>query len=155
MRRTARRTAAGLLAASLALASGGHAAVTCGRALEVVADRGVVWRAPIRLGERFDLSFLHSSERCLWTQHYRATVGGIWQESSTFPCFGAGMPSGSSDATPVLRTRSGYVVSAPRLIGEVPMLSWQRGDITLELRGRSVALSPVLDDFERFTVRIR
>lgn len=144
-----------LLAASLALVTGGRPAASRARMLEVVADRGVVWRAPLRLGDRFDLSFVHSSERCRWIQHYQATAAGIRQESSTFPCFGAGMPSGSTDGTPVVRTGRGYVVAAPRLIGELSMLSWRRGDITLALRDRSYALSSMLDDFERFSLRIR
>jgi len=35
------------------------------------------------------------------------------------------------------------------------MLSWRRGDITLALQDRSYALSSMLDDFERFSLRIR
>lgn len=151
-----RRTGLGLLAACVALCAGGHQpAAGHGLVLEVVTAQGLVWRTAVRPGERFDLSFVHSSERCRWTHHYRATASGIWQEGSTAPCLGAGMWDGSSDGLAVIRAERGYVVSAPRLIGELSMLGSRRADIALALGARSVALSPMLRDFEPFTVRIR
>ena len=147
-----RSGAAALVAGSLVLGAG---AAGPARSLEVATGRGVVWRAAIADGERFDLAFRHSSERCIWTQHYRATAEGIWQEGSTFPCFGAGMPAASTDGSAVMRTEGGYFVRAPRLIGELPMLGWRRGEITIALGGRTVALGLLVGDFEPFTVSVR
>ncbi len=148
-----RAGAAAIAAATLVLGAGGTAGPA--RTLEVATARGVVWRAAIAGGERFDVAFRHSSEHCIWTQHYRATAEGIWQEGSTFPCFGPGMPAASTDGSPVVRTGRGYAVRAPRLIGELPMLGWRRGEITIALGGRTVALGPLVGDFEPFTVSVR
>ena len=123
--------------------------------VKVATSRGLVWHAVIADGERFDLAFRHSSERCIWTQHYQATAAGIWQEGSTFPCFGAGMPSAPADGSAVVRTGRGYFVRAPRLVGELSMLGSRRAEITCALGGRSVAPSPLVGDFEPFTVSIR
>ena len=147
-----RSGAAALVAGSLVLGAG---AAGPARSLEVATGRGVVWRAAIADGERFDLAFRHSSERCIWTQHYQATAAGIWQEGSTFPCFGAGMPSVPADGSAVVRTGRGYFVRAPRLVGELRMLGWRRAEITIALGGRSVALAPLVGDFEPFTVSVR
>lgn len=148
-----RAGAAAIAAAMLVLGAGDTAGPA--RTLEVATAGGAVWRAAVADGERFDLAFRHSSERCVWTQHYRATAEGIWQEGSTFPCFGAGMPVASTDGAAVARTGRGYFVRAPRLIGELPMLGWRRGEITIALGGRTVALGPLVGDFEPFTVSVR
>jgi len=148
-----RAGAAAIVAASLVVGAGGTAGPP--RTLEVATARGVVWRAAIADGERFDVAFRHSSEHCVWTQHYRATAAGIWQDGSTFPCFGAGMPATSTDGSTVVRTAGGYFVRAPRLIGELPMIGWRRGEITIALGGRTVPLGPLVGDFEPFTVSVR
>ena len=148
-----RAGAIAIVAATLVLGSGRAAGPA--RTLEVATAAGVVWRTAIADGERFDIAFRHSSERCVWTQHYRATAEGVWQEGSTFPCFGAGMPAGSTDGSPVVRTGLGYFVRAPRLIGQLPMLGWRRGEITIAVGGRMVALGPLVGDFEPFTVSVR
>jgi len=148
-----RAGAAAIVAATLVVGAGGAAGPA--RTLEVTTARGTVWRAAIADGERFDVAFRHSSERCVWTQHYRATAEGIWQEGSTFPCFGPGMPVASTDGSAVVRTARGYFVRAPRLIGRLPMLGWRRGEITMAVGGRTVALGPLVGDFEPFTVSVR
>ncbi len=144
-----------LLSLGLVLGSGSHRAAGHDLTLEVATARGLVWHTAVRPGERIDLSFLHSSERCLWTQHYRVTPSGLWQQASTFPCVGAGMWSASSPAASAVHTARGYLVPAPRFIGALTMLSWRRGAIVLDLFDRSVRLSPMLEDFEAFTVRVR
>jgi len=125
--------------------------------LELVSSGGrVTWRAPIASGEAFDLQFVHSHERCLWIQHYRAgRDGAIYQTGSTFPCFGAGMPAGSTDGSPVVRTADGYLVAAPARIGELQMMNSKDAGITVVWRNQRVLISRLFDDFERFTMRVR
>ncbi len=149
------RTGLIVLVAGAALGTGGDPAVRSGLALEVVTSRGVVWRTAVRPGEGFDLSFVHSAERCRWTQHYRVTASGIWQEGSSFPCLGAGMWAGPGDEAPVVRTRLGYTARARRPIGELSMLNWARGDIVLQVRDLRVRLSSRLEDFEAFRLQVR
>lgn len=150
-----RRTALGLLLLGVAVCRGDHPRAGRTLALEVVRDGVPVWRADLRPGEPFDLSFVHSAERCRWTHHYRATPSGVWQEGSTAPCLGAGMWGASSEREPAARTEQGYLVRAPRLVGEISMLGSRRADLALTLGARCVRLSPMLRDFEPFSVRIR
>jgi hypothetical protein len=125
-------------------------------ALEVVARDTIVWRAGIEPHEPFDITFVHSSEGCPWTQHYRAAQAGhIEQVASTFACFGAGMPIDSTDGAAIGRSPEGYTVAAPALIGDLAMMAWQRGHITLAYRGRRIPIGQWFADFERVTVRIR
>jgi hypothetical protein len=144
---------AGLLAPMLAAG----ASVGTVRHLELVSAAGrVTWMGPIAAGEAFDLRFVHSHERCLWTQHYRTgDDGAIEQTGSTFPCFGAGMPAGSTDGSPVVRTRDGYLVAAPARIGELQMINSKDAEITLLWRNQQVPISHLFDDFQRFSMRVR
>jgi len=148
-----RAGAVAIAAATLVLGTGGAAGPA--RTLEVVTTRGVVWRTAVAEGEPFDVAFRHSSEHCIWTHHYRVTADGVWQDGSTFPCFGPGMPVESIDGSPVVRTPRGYFARAPRLIGELPMLGWRQGAIEIAVGGRTVPLGPLVDDFEPFTVIVR
>jgi hypothetical protein len=125
--------------------------------LEVVDERGrVIWSAPVHAGERFDVSFVHSHERCRWAQHYRIGVRGtIVQEASTFPCFGGGMPEAPPDHSKVIRTPAGYTTAAPLRIGALAMMNWRPAEVTLVRRGRAVRIGDRLQDYERFTIRVR
>jgi len=124
--------------------------------LEIVGTGGPVWHSVIQKHERFELSFVHSSERCRWThRYYAADVGHIEQLDSTFTCFGAGMPVVTSDGSPLVRTRDGYVARAEADLGDLTLMAWRRGKITLAFRGNTVAFGPMFDDFERVTVRLR
>jgi len=124
--------------------------------LEVLDDNRILWRGVIQESELFDVSFIHSAERCLWTQHYRAAgVGDIEQLASTFSCFGAGMPPWSTDGSPVRRTAEGYRVAAPARIGDLAMMAWRASDISLSYRGEKIRIGRWFRDFEHMSVRIR
>jgi hypothetical protein len=124
--------------------------------LEVTAGDKVIWRGAVERSEPFDLAFIHSSERCRWTQHYRAArAGDVEQVASTFSCFGSGMPSVAADGAPVHRSPRGYTVSAPAHIGDLPMMASRSADIVLEYRGRTIPIGRWFADFERVTVRVR
>jgi hypothetical protein len=120
-------------------------------ALEVAAGDRIVWRTAVEKGEAFDVSFTHSSERCRWTQHYRARARGIDQTASTFACFGPGMPAAGA----ATRSAAGYTVAASRRLGEIPMLNWQAAQIAITHRGRTRPIGGELADFEPFRVRVR
>ena len=145
------------LASLLVLLLAASAPVGTARHLELVSSAGrVAWRGPIATGEGFDLQFVHSHERCLWTQHYRAGQdGAIEQTGSTFPCFGAGMPAGSADGSPARRTPNGYLVAAPARIGELHMINSKDAWITVVWRNQRVSISRLFDDLQSFTMRIR
>ncbi|MPY90837.1 MAG: DUF1850 domain-containing protein [Luteitalea sp.] len=125
--------------------------------LEVVTAAGhVVWTAPARAGEPFDLAFTHSSERCRWRHHYIiASDRSIRQTGSTFPCFGPGMPTASTDGSPISRTPDGYEVAAPLVLREIRMMNWRPAEVTLLWRGRTWPIGHWLPDYGRFAVRAR
>jgi len=123
------------------------------RRLEVVTRDGTVkWAAPVAAGEPFELAYLHSSERCVWTQHYVAGPGRtITQTGSTFPCFGAGMPV-AGQAT---RSKEGFRVAAPRVLDSLDMMNWNGAAIALRYRDRSTPFRQWFSDYDTFSVRIR
>jgi hypothetical protein len=116
-----------------------------------VASRGtVVWAAPIERGERLDVSFIHSQERTLWTQHYRlGDDGALWQQGSTFGSYGAGMPLGR-----VERTSTGFTDHTTFRVGGVRLLNWKPAHLTLHYRGRAIALDQWFEDYEPFEIRV-
>lgn len=122
------------------------------RRLEVVGETGaVVWSAPLAARETFDLSFLHSAEGCRWTQHYRERARHIEQVASTFPCYGAGMPTGA----PTHVGAAGFTVPALRDLGQVAMMSSRSAGLVLHHRGRARELGRLLADGEPFVLRVR
>jgi hypothetical protein len=128
--------------------------------LELVARGEILWSASVARGEEFDVAFTHSAELCRWTHHYRAGERQIEQVSSTFECFGAGMPAGPRAAPdggiqPVLRGPGGYTVPAPGVLPAIRMMNWDASDIVISLRGGSVLLAPLLSDFEQFRLRVQ
>jgi hypothetical protein len=151
------RRAATLLVLLLLAATPGPGLARSGPALlEVRASgRGVVWRAPIADGERFELAFTHSVEHSRWIHHYAAAPGAIAQLGSTFTAFGAGMPPAAADGTPLVPTPDGYFAAAPMRIPVLRMLNSRAAEITLGHRGRLVALGRLFDDFEAFEIRVR
>lgn len=127
-----------------------------GLRLEVLAGDRALWRGAIQALEPFDVAFIHSSERCLWTHHYRAAAAhDIEQLASTFSCFGAGMPSVAADGSVVTRTSAGYRVAAPAHIGDLSMMASQAAGIALSYRGARISIGEWFSDFERLTIRIR
>lgn len=121
------------------------------RALEIVARGRVTWRAPIAAGERFAVSFLHSQERTLWTQHYVALNDGrIRQVASTFGSYGAGMPLGE-----VRRSPAGFTARSDRYFASIPMMHSRTAQLTLQYRGHTFAVDRWVADYERFEVRLR
>jgi hypothetical protein len=142
-----------VLAIALVLSGPGHSR---GLSLEVLAGHRTLWRGAIQKTEAFDLAFIHSAERCLWTQHYRAAdVRDIEQLASTFSCFGAGMPAMAADGSAVRRSADGYRVAAPAHIGDLAMMAWRAGEIALSYRGQRIPIGRWFEDFDRVTVRIR
>lgn len=120
--------------------------------LELLNERGRrVWVEPLAAGESFDVSFIHSSERCRWTQHYREHVRRIEQTASTFPCYGAGMPTDR----PAETTADGFKVAAVQEIGELVMRHWRDADITIGHRGAAYRVADHLNEGERFVLRVR
>jgi hypothetical protein len=138
------------------LACGGFAEPLPAR-LEVVDARGaVVWRMPTRAGAHFDLAFTHSAEHCRWTHHYSVSLAeGIVQHGSTFPCIGAGMPTASSDGTPVRLTPQGFEVSMPMVLGELHMINSRPAEIKVRVDGRDFPIGDWLPDMAPFVVRAR
>jgi hypothetical protein len=125
--------------------------------LEVAGQHGVLWRANVDRYEDFKISFLHSSERCRWTQRYRVVAPGhIEQLDSTFGCYGSGMPAFAADGSAVVRTVEGYTVAARSDMGAgLSMMAWHPGDIKLAIRGHSVPIGGWFGDFESIFVRVR
>ncbi len=124
--------------------------------LELVARGRVIWSTPLRAGEHFHVSFTHSSEGCRWTHHYAALDDGrVRQHGSTFPCVGPGMPTASTDGTPVRRTAAGYDMSAPRVLDRLTIMNWRPARITLQLGGRTWPVGEWLPDYEAFAIRVR
>ncbi len=77
------RWLAGLFAALCGISAG--AAGTEPHWLRIGTEHGVVWQAAVVPDERIDLSFVHSQERTVWTQHFRVGADGVlWQDGSTF-----------------------------------------------------------------------
>jgi hypothetical protein len=120
--------------------------------LEVrLADGRVVWSAPTVPGERFDVAFTHSSERCRWVQHY--IVGAdraLRQTGSAFPCFGPGMPPTTSG-----RSADGYEAAAAWRLEAIRMMNWRPSRITLRQGGREWPIGEAMEDYARFEVRVR
>lgn len=139
----------------LGLVLGAQAATSPWR-LELVARGDVVWSEPAHAGDRVDVSFTHSSEGCRWTHHYAVSEDGrLRQTGSTFPCVGPGMPTASTDATPVRRLPAGYQVAAPRLFDRISMMNWRPAEITLRFSGRTWPIGQWLADYEAFVMRVR
>jgi hypothetical protein len=143
----------GCLGAVLFVLADAGAGQTIHRLQIVDAGGATKWEAPVRPGERFDLTYIHSSERCRWTQHYTAGPGmRITQTASTFPCFGAGMPV----AGEVLRrSAEGFTVAAPRSVDAVDLMQWAPAGITLRYRHRAIPISSWFADYDAFSIRIR
>jgi hypothetical protein len=126
-----------------------HAAAP--RALEIGAGGRVVWRVPIAVDERFELSFVHSQERTLWTQHYFAGADArIWQDASTFGAYGAGMPDGRAT-----RSAEGFTVRVNRRLSSIAMMNSRAAELRLRYRGHTFALDRWFADYERFEIRVR
>lgn len=144
---TAAATGVLLLSSTLPAVGDGEA-----RRLELLNERGRrVWVAPIAAGESFDVSFIHSSERCRWTQHYREHARRIEQTASTFPCYGAGMPTDRPTET----TSAAFRVAAAQELGELVMRHSRGADITIGHRGAAYRVADHLNDGERFVLRVR
>ncbi len=143
------------IGAAVLLTLAADAAPTPWLHLEVRTGRGVVWTTRTLAGERFDLSYTHSSERCRWVHHYVVDGRGVRQVGSAFPCFGAGMPSASTDGTPVTRSADGFEVAAPLAIGSLRMMNWRPAAIRLRYRSHEIPIGDRLPDFETFEIVIR
>jgi hypothetical protein len=118
--------------------------------LQIASGGYVAWEGPIERGERIDVSFVHSQERTLWTQHYR--VGNdfvLWQDGSTFGSYGAGMPLGR-----VQRTGAGLTNRTTLRVGVVRLLNWKPARLTLHYRGHTIALDQWFEDYEPFEIRV-
>jgi hypothetical protein len=151
---TAKALAVIVIGASLMAARDGRSQVV--HRLELVSEQAIVWSGELRSGGLFEVSFEHSAEKCRWTQHYRAAgPGRIQQLSSTFPCIGAGMPWSSTDGSPAIRTREGYTLVAARTLADIHMINSCQGQILLSVGNQHVDVSSRMDDFQRFTLRIR
>lgn len=124
--------------------------------LELVARGHVIWSRPVQAGDRVDVAFTHSSEGCRWTHHYAvAEHGGLRQIGSTFPCVGPGMPTTSTDATPVRRTSEGYDMAAPRRFDRITMMNWRNAGMTVQVGSRTWPIGQWLPDYEAFVMRVR
>jgi len=120
--------------------------------LQIVAGGKVVWSSSIGPGEAFDLAYEHSQEHSIWIHHYVAlSDGGIYQTSSTFSAFGAGMPLRAG----VVRTPAGFTVEQSRRLGTLRMFNWRQSAITLKYRGNEILIGHGLSDFEPFVVRLQ
>jgi hypothetical protein len=138
-------------AAVVFLAVWSSAGLTRSARLEIAGNDLVVWSAPIRAGERFDLSFIHSQERTLFVQRYIAGPdGSVEQDEVMFGSYGAGMP-----LEPVARSGDRFTARVQRRLAAVPMLSSRAAQLRLRYRGRDVAIDQWFDDFEPFEIRIR
>ena len=126
------------------------------RHLEIVDMHGaILWSAPIDEGEAFDIAFVHSYERVLWTQHYATGIGrNIHQTASTFAAFGAGMPLGDLN-TPMRRSPTGYVVASARDFSTITIMNSRQSRMTLHYRERQLPISQWFRDYESFIVRIQ
>jgi hypothetical protein len=121
------------------------------RRLEIAGSGRVVWSSPIRAGERFDVSFIHSQERTLFVQRYVAGADGtVEQDEVQFGSYGAGMP-----LEPVARGGDRFTARVQRRLAVVPMLSSRAAQLRLRYRGNDVAIDQWFDDFEPFEIRIR
>ena len=121
------------------------------RRLEIAGSGRVVWSAPIRAGERFDVSFIHSQERTPFVQHYVAgSDGGVEQDGVSFGSYGAGMP-----LEPAVRGENRFTAQVRRRLAAVPMLSSHAARLRLRYRDRDVAIDQWFDDFDPFEIRIR
>jgi hypothetical protein len=147
---------AGLFALVIVItnASGGAGAEEAIHRLQVVGADGVSrWEAPIRSGEPFDVLYVHSSEHCQWTQHYRAGPGTrITQPASTFPCFGPGMPAGGEV---IRRSTDGFTVSAGFALKQIDLMNWMPARIALRYRHQTIPVGPWFADYDIFSIRIR
>ena len=144
-----------LVCAAILLALDPDGAPTPWLRLEVLARGQVVWTRRALDGERFDLSYMHSSERCRWIHHFVVESHGVRQLGSTFPCFGAGMPIASTDGTPVTRSADGFVVAAPLALGALRMINWRPAAITLRYRSHEIPIGELLSDFALFEITIQ
>lgn len=127
------------------------AGLTRSARLEIVGRDHVVWSAPIRDGERFDVSFIHSQEQTRFVQHYVAkSDGSVAQDGVSFGSYGAGMPLGR-----VVRTGELFTAHVQRRLVAVPMLSSHAARLRLRYRDRDVAIDQWFDDFDPFEIRIR
>jgi hypothetical protein len=122
-----------------------------------LVDGRVVWSRPAAAGERFDIVFTHSSERCRWVQHYVIVAAGTLQQTgSAFPCFGPGMPSQPAPAAGFFgRSRDGYEAAAPLQLDTIRMMNWRPSAITIRHAGREWPIGEAMDDYAAFTVAVR
>jgi hypothetical protein len=125
--------------------------------LEVATGDGrIVWARTVHPGERFDVAFTHSAERCRWVQHYVIDLErGLWQSGSTAPCFGAGMRAAPADGQRVRRVAAGFETGAPLAVGVLRMVNWRAANITLAHRDRLWPIGERMADWSLFVVRVR
>jgi hypothetical protein len=141
------------LVAVLMVVTNARAGGTTQRLQVVGADGVSKWEAPIRSGEPFDVLHMHSSEHCLWTQHYVAGPGKrIRQHASTFPCFGPGMPAAGEV---IDRSARGFTVSGRRTLQSIELMNWVPARIALRYRHQTIVIGPWFSDYDVFSIRIR
>ncbi len=128
---------------------------TAPTALSVVSASGrTIWSGTIFTGERFDITFVHSQEHCLWTQRYAVTANWfIEQTSSNYPCFGAGLPLETARHR-LSRTDLGYAMTGQSRFRNIDMMNSTQANITLVYRGHAIRLSSRMAEFERFSLRV-
>jgi hypothetical protein len=144
------------LAAALVLAGARAEHPPSGLKIALVAFERIVWTAGVARGDSFDIAFTHSAEKCRWTHHYVIDgPGEIRQVSSTFPCVGAGMRATASDGSPIVRTSEGYVLAAPLLLTQLPMLNSRAAGLVLSLHGREWRIGEWFPDYGAFDVVVR
>ena len=119
--------------------------------LEIVADGGVLWSAPIDQGEQFDVAYEHSRERSPWIHHYIASANGIALVSSTFTAYGAGMPVRDVG----VRGSNGFTVTDFLRVGELRMMNWRASNIRLRLRGTEFEVGRRLKEYQHFRIQLR
>jgi hypothetical protein len=109
------------------------------------------WQAPLAEGESFAISFVHSQEKTLWIQHYRAAEDGtIAQTGSTFGSYGAGMPLEATRLTPL-----GFTVPLNRRFHAIQMRNSRDAQLTLHYRSHRYAIDQWFEPFAPFEIRVR
>lgn len=123
--------------------------------LEVADGRGrIVGVVAVHPGEACDLSFRHSVERVPWRQHYVVRAGGLDQTGSSFPSYGAGMPSTPEEGR--YSRQGGWLRYEARVrLGPVTWLNSREAGVTLRCGDRMLALSDLVDDMATFSVSVR
>lgn len=126
--------------------------------LEISAVRSgqVLWCAPVRMGEEFVLSFIHSVNRRPVFDTLRAQGDHLVIVKSVFDAFGAGMPDVSTEEGQLSVMPGGWLQwDVNRPVTEIILRVGEVADHTLTFRTEQFALADLAEPGTAIVFRVR